>query len=100
MPPALSLKQRLAALSLAPSAPSSTSPYYPSADSPTPTSPRRKSMFHPPWLRRNEDGPVQAPQSQHEKVQEVMNRMIFQAGVDYECVKRRLGMERAAKDHC
>lgn len=56
-------------------------------------------MFHPPWLRRNEDGPVQAPQSQHEKVQEVMNRMIFQAGVDYECVKRRLGMERAANDH-
>ncbi|KAL1695108.1 hypothetical protein GGG16DRAFT_45983 [Schizophyllum commune] len=84
MPPALSLKQRLAALSLAPSAPSSPSPYYPSADSPTPTSPRRKSMFHPPWLRRSEDGPVQAPQSQHEKVQEVMNRMIFQAGVDYE----------------
>uniref|UniRef100_D8QBF2 Rho-GAP domain-containing protein n=1 Tax=Schizophyllum commune (strain H4-8 / FGSC 9210) TaxID=578458 RepID=D8QBF2_SCHCM len=84
MPPALSLKQRLAALSLAPSAPSSPSPYYPSADSPTPTSPRRKSMFHPPWLRRNEDGPVPAPQSQHEKVQEVMNRMIFQAGVDYE----------------
>ncbi|KAL1754528.1 hypothetical protein FB107DRAFT_291552 [Schizophyllum commune] len=86
MPPALSLKQRLAALSLAPSAPSSPSPYYPSADSPTPTSPRRKSLFHPPWLRRSEDGPVQAPQSQHEKVQEVMNRMIFQAGVDYEVV--------------
>ncbi|KAL1710361.1 hypothetical protein EV121DRAFT_193081 [Schizophyllum commune] len=92
MPPALSLKQRLAALSLAPSAPSSPSPYYPSADPPTPTSPRRKSMFHPPWLRRNEDGPVPAPQSQHEKVQEVMNRMIFQAGVDYECVDRRVVM--------
>ncbi|KAL1746530.1 hypothetical protein HDZ31DRAFT_33971 [Schizophyllum fasciatum] len=84
MPPALSLKQRLAALSLAPSAPSSPSPYYSSAESPTPTSPRRKSMFHPPWLRRNDDGPAHAPQSQHERVQEVMNRMIFQAGVDYE----------------
>ncbi|TRM70230.1 hypothetical protein BD626DRAFT_422970 [Schizophyllum amplum] len=83
MPPTLSLKQRLAALSAAPSAPSLPSPYHPNPPE-TPTSPRRKSIFHPPWIKRHDDGHARGAQSEREMLQEVMSKMIFQAGVDYE----------------
>ncbi|KAF9240270.1 divergent CRAL/TRIO domain-containing protein [Melanogaster broomeanus] len=70
MPP--NLKQRLAALSLAPSSPSL----------PLGTlSPRR--TFHPPWKRGSQDATGYEPDAR-DRVQEVMGRFIFQAGVDYE----------------
>lgn len=82
MPPSsLSLKQRLAALSLASSAPSSPI----SATSPV-KSPRKFS-FAPPWTRRQPEQSFagQAVQSR-DVVQDVMGKMLFQAGVDFECV--------------
>ncbi|KAF8075814.1 CDC42 rho GTPase-activating protein [Lyophyllum atratum] len=77
--PSLSLKQRLAALSLSPSSP--TSPY--PQESRSPLSPLKRKIFNPPWAKR--------PQYENHSVdgesgmlQEVMARMIFQAGVDFE----------------
>jgi Rho GTPase-activating protein 1 len=80
MPPtSLSLKQRLAALSLAPSAPSSPI----SADSPI-KSPRRFG-FATPWSKRQpENSFVGERFDGRDLVQEVMARMLFQAGVDFE----------------
>ncbi|KAI3604071.1 rho gtpase-activating protein 8 [Moniliophthora roreri] len=76
-PNGLSLKQRLTALSIAPSAPSSPHNYDQS-----PASPRRKSFFASPWSssRRHAD----SEQQESEMVQEVMAKLIFQAGVDFE----------------
>ncbi|KAF9222995.1 Rho GTPase activation protein [Gyrodon lividus] len=70
MPP--NLKQRLAALALAPSSPSS----------PLGTPGLRKS-FHPPWKRGSQDATASEPDAR-DRVQEVMRKVIFQAGVDYE----------------
>ncbi|KDQ62796.1 hypothetical protein JAAARDRAFT_171394 [Jaapia argillacea MUCL 33604] len=80
MPPApLNLKQRLAALSLSPSSPSP--PY--GQETMSPKSPKRR-MFNPPWIRRQSTEPVDFQQTSSDRVQEVMSKMIFQAGVDFE----------------
>ncbi|KAK0457422.1 uncharacterized protein EV420DRAFT_1629839 [Desarmillaria tabescens] len=79
MPPSsLSLKQRLAVLSIAPSAPSA--PH--GQDTPL-RSPKRKSFFNvsAPWNKRTESPYVQ---EQHANMQDVMAKLIFQAGVDFE----------------
>ncbi|KAJ7133435.1 hypothetical protein C8R44DRAFT_611721 [Mycena epipterygia] len=67
------LKQRLAALSLAQSSPASGPP--------SPSSFRRK--FTAPWGRRQSSDDYVA-QDGRDNVEEVMARMIFQAGVDFE----------------
>ncbi|KAJ3863141.1 hypothetical protein EV359DRAFT_73772 [Lentinula novae-zelandiae] len=104
----LTLKQRLAALSIAPSAPSapygSQPPPYTNFDttlpispsSPNPKSPRRKGFtingFTPPWTKRssgssdNFDRISNAEIQGRELVQQTMAKLIFQAGVDYEVV--------------
>ena len=105
MPPQpLTLKQRLAALSLAPSSPSS--PFSPSIASPTgsatptlgsPLTPTMKTpvvmpkkrgsslLFSPPWMKKSfQDS--ETSYSAMERARDVMSRVIFQAGVDYECV--------------
>ncbi|KAJ7745201.1 CDC42 rho GTPase-activating protein [Mycena maculata] len=77
MAPALktgaTLKQRLAALSLAQSAPG--------AAPPSPSSFKRK--FTAPWAKRPSTDDY-GPQDGRDNVEEVMSRMIFQAGVDFE----------------
>lgn len=77
MPP--SLKQRLAALSIAPSSPSS--PF--GAD--IPKSPSRRK-FNAPWAKRSTNVYVEEEQLEQDRVQNVMSRVIFQAGVDYESI--------------
>ncbi|GLB33222.1 putative divergent CRAL/TRIO domain containing protein [Lyophyllum shimeji] len=79
MPP-INLKQRLAALSISPSSP--TPPHGQGPRSPM-AALKRKATFIPPWVKR--------PQHEHNlggeesvMLQEVMAKMIFQAGVDFE----------------
>lgn len=107
----LSLKQRLSALSLAPPSPTNSSPDSPSS-SHSPTSrlaaglnsfgAKRKQIFNPAALKQKFKGlhsggafggggggggeMAYAPGelADWELVQEVMSRLIFQAGVDYE----------------
>ncbi|KAH7915467.1 hypothetical protein BJ138DRAFT_1054822 [Hygrophoropsis aurantiaca] len=74
MPP--SLKQKLAALSLAHSSPSSFSS---APNSPT----SRRKIFGATWKRSPFDATGYEPDAR-DKVQSVMNKVIFQAGVDYE----------------
>ena len=84
-PTNLTLKQRLAALATATSSP--TAPY----DAP-PKSPgvdRRRAFFNPTWIKRpSVDGSLFGGESlsdpTNDKLQEVMGRMIYQAGVDFE----------------
>lgn len=99
MPPAsFNLKQKLTALSLGPS-----SPYSPSiahtrnghgiGDESYPRSPaspntRRKAFFNPPsWGKkpRGHNVEMQIGEEEERMVQDVLTRMIFQAGVDFEC---------------
>ncbi|TEB20117.1 hypothetical protein FA13DRAFT_1743366 [Coprinellus micaceus] len=86
MPPGtLSLKQRLSALSLSTSSPSAYDTD--NSDSSFRTTLRRKAQAHAPWLRKESEsfrGPPTA--GDIERVQQVLPRMIFQAGVDYEVV--------------
>ncbi|THU99801.1 RhoGAP-domain-containing protein [Dendrothele bispora CBS 962.96] len=79
----LTLKQRLAALSVSPSSPSSPQTH---AFLDSVSSPRRKTLFTPPWVKRSNETLVGngMDQNGHEILQEVMTRMIFQAGVDFE----------------
>ncbi|KAF8887151.1 CDC42 rho GTPase-activating protein [Infundibulicybe gibba] len=83
MPPGtLSLKQRLAALSNAQSSPTA-----PLGADPIPRSPigaRRKQLFNPSWAKRQGDGVAAGARVESEMVQEVLSKMIFQAGVDFE----------------
>ncbi|KAH0831853.1 Rho GTPase activation protein, partial [Lanmaoa asiatica] len=72
MPP--NLKQRLAALSLAPSAPTS----------PLSAANLRKSFQHP-WKRAFHDQTASELDAR-DRVQEIMGKVIFQAGVDYEVI--------------
>ncbi|CAA7264927.1 unnamed protein product [Cyclocybe aegerita] len=105
-PPSFNLKQKLAALSLGPSGPSS--PHSPSFGqmrngnghdiyAASPTSPTGKRKFFNPqsWLKksqeafgtfRGERGEVRLSYDEEERrmVQEVLGKMIFQAGVDFE----------------
>jgi len=82
------LKQKLSNLSLAQSAPSSATPSSGSAPSWNLRGERSKQIltkFTPSWSRQSKS--VTAPEdSEWEKVQDVMTRFIFQAGVDFECV--------------
>lgn len=66
------LKQRLAALSLAPSSP--TSPL---------SAANLKKPFQHPWKRGFQDPTATEPDAR-DRVQEIMAKVIFQAGVDYE----------------
>ncbi|KAF5377781.1 hypothetical protein D9757_008053 [Collybiopsis confluens] len=97
-PKTLTLKQRLAALSTSPSMPNSPQstqqPQYPISlsDRAPPShsvrSPRRKAFnisFTPPWIKNTEGNVITNAEIQsQELVQEVMSKLIFQAGVDYE----------------
>ncbi|KAH7885497.1 hypothetical protein F5I97DRAFT_1886063 [Phlebopus sp. FC_14] len=74
MPP--TLRQRLAALSLATSSPSSPL-------GSTLHSHVGLGRFHPPWKKGFEDAAGNEPDAR-ERVHEVMGKVIFQAGVDYE----------------
>lgn len=76
MPP--SLKQRLAALSLAQSSP--TSPL--GSDSGLHSLISRRKVFNPPW--KQPPGATGDEPGARDKVQEVMGKVIFQAGVDFE----------------
>ncbi|KAL4263013.1 Rho GTPase activation protein [Pleurotus pulmonarius] len=92
MPPranAMNLKQRLAALSLAPSSPTGprgdSYPHQPS----TPQSPvaKMKSLFNAPRIGRRNHPESTSPGAHtmgQEGLDEVIGRMIFQAGVDFE----------------
>ncbi|KIK61692.1 hypothetical protein GYMLUDRAFT_243378 [Collybiopsis luxurians FD-317 M1] len=100
MPPKTpTLKQRLAALSIAPSAPSSPHSQlsqYPTLltdqppSTPSAKSPRRKAFninnYAPPWARKSSDSSTitNAESQGRDLVQEIMAKLIFQAGVDYE----------------
>ncbi|KAH7923341.1 hypothetical protein BV22DRAFT_1036424 [Leucogyrophana mollusca] len=77
MPP--NLKQRLAALSLAPSSPSAPLGFPSSPSSPS----SRRKIFNTPWKRNPQDATGDEPGAR-DKVQDVMSKVIFQAGVDYE----------------
>lgn len=72
-----SLKQKLSALSLSSSSPST---------SPDPAKGKRRSVFPSSWRRHGETNSNAAPEIGHERerLQEVMSRLIFQAGVDFE----------------
>ena len=66
------LKQRLAALSLAPSSPTS----------PLSAANLKKPLQHP-WKRGLQD-PNAAEPDARDRIHEIMAKVIFQAGVDYE----------------
>lgn len=82
MPPkSFKLKQKLAALSLSQSALSPPSAHgSPMSNTWSPTSAKRK-FFNPPWVKRPTSPPDVGDPA---VVQEVLSRMIFQAGVDFE----------------
>ncbi|KAI1790203.1 hypothetical protein LXA43DRAFT_1149798 [Ganoderma leucocontextum] len=85
MPPnPLSLKQRLAALSANINSPSRSNSFDIPPDSPITS--KRKSFFKQPF-GKSSSIPPEVPSGEYygqERIQEVMNRLIFQAGVDYE----------------
>ncbi|KAJ3516194.1 hypothetical protein NMY22_g14269 [Coprinellus aureogranulatus] len=84
MPPGtMTLKQRLAALSLSTSSPSTYD--NDNSESSFRATIRKKAQTHAPWLRRQSESPV-GPHTagDMERVQQVLSKMIFQAGVDYE----------------
>lgn len=80
MPPkGLNLKQRLSALANVPSSPSS-----PGVNSPNSPAAKRLNFLNAPWGKRHGMGGASIEQVAYEKVQDVMARMIWQAGVDFE----------------
>jgi Rho GTPase-activating protein 1 len=83
MPPTtLKLKQRLAALSLTQSSPNAHESPRSSAGTWSPATAKRKLFNNPPWMK-SPTSP--APEfTDPEVVQEVLSRVIFQAGVDFE----------------
>ena len=87
MPPTtLKLKQRLAALSLTQS---SLSDAHESPRSPagtwSPATAKRKLFNNPPWMKNPSSPTNHVPEfTDPEVVQEVLSKMIFQAGVDFE----------------
>jgi len=85
MPPTtFKLKQRLAALSLAQSSLSGPNAYDAPTSTWSPTAAKRK-FFNPPWVKRPTSPTSTATEfSDSMMVQEVLSRMIFQAGVDFE----------------
>ena len=102
MPPAsFNLTQRLAALSLGPSSSHSPGPTCArdghvngnESYSRSPTSPnaQRKTFFNPPsWVKKprgftRPNTEISVGEEEKRMMQEVLARMIFQAGVDFEC---------------
>jgi Rho GTPase-activating protein 1 len=89
MPPTtLKLKQRLAALSLTQSSPNAHDPSRSSGGTWSPATSKPKFFHNPPWVK-NPSSPTGAMNhgpgfTDPEVVQEVLSRMIFQAGVDFE----------------
>ncbi|KNZ76871.1 Rho GTPase-activating protein 1 [Termitomyces sp. J132] len=80
MPP-FNLKQRLAALSISPSSPSPSNGQEPR--SPFSALKKKTQAFTPPWAKRpQQESTLMLGESG--AVQEAMDRMIFQAGVDFE----------------
>lgn len=78
-PNVLSLKQRLAALSTSmPGARSDTPPQSPVW--------KRRAFFSPPSKTRTSDSFQDDTAQRRDNVKDVMSRVIFQAGVDYESV--------------
>ena len=85
MPPnALTLKQRLAALSANINSPSRSSSFDTPPDSPITS--KRKMFFKQPFGKSPTHDAIPGEYHGQERIQEVMNRLIFQAGVDYEYV--------------
>ncbi|KAI0033134.1 hypothetical protein K488DRAFT_78077 [Vararia minispora EC-137] len=78
-PKPLNLKQRLAALTQAPSSPSSY------VEPISHMSPVAKRRFNAPWSRRQDTVAGFTGESE-ERLQDVMSKMIYQAGVDYEVI--------------
>lgn len=80
----LSLKDRLAALTSPTAVPSSSALAHLEHAASKPPVPKRRPFFNPLPQRRSS----QAPRNMlgEEQLQEVMGRLIFQAGVDFESV--------------
>lgn len=120
MPPqhSLNLKQKLSALSLAQSAPSSpnlnygpsragngTDAYASNANSPLNATAKRKMFFNAPsWMKKPhgfgspyQHGPGVHGEEDVKMAQEVLGQMIFQAGVDYEYVVRSFFVSNATQ---
>ncbi len=74
----LSLKQRLVALT---QAPSSSFPI-----DPPPKSPGLKRKFIPPWVKRTNSQNSDHDDFAEDRLQLLISKMIYQAGVDYEYV--------------
>lgn len=90
MPPRLSLKQRLAALSQATSSPTAPRSHsFESLATPQISTETIKRKLNIPWGRKDQsqDGDLY---QDDEAVRDVISKMIFQAGVDYEWVAVRL----------
>ena len=77
----LTLKQRLSALTQSPSSPQSPL-------DPSPRSPTQKRRFNAPWVRRPpaQNGIHRPEFIGEDRLQFIITKMIYQAGVDYECV--------------
>ncbi len=79
-PKTLTLKQRLVALTQAPSSPSSPI-------DPSPKSPGTRRKFVAPWAKRtNTQNGDHDELLGEDRLQLLISKMIYQAGVDYECV--------------
>ena len=83
-PTTLKLKQRLAALSQSSLSNAHESPRS-STGAWSPATAKRKFFNNPPWMKSPTSPTNHAPEfTDPEVVQEVLSRMIFQAGVDFE----------------
>lgn len=81
MPPiSLNLKQKLASLS---QSTTSSSPFGNESPS-SPATMKKKFNFNPPWVKRQQNPTGPGDYREEGTLQEVMSRMIFQAGVDFE----------------
>lgn len=99
MPPnPLTLKQRLVALSANINSPSGSRSH--TFDSPpdSPVTSKRKMFFKPPFGRSSTSDVAHGEYHGQERIQEVMNRLIFQAGVDYEYVPTSLAYSPSQRD--
>jgi Rho GTPase-activating protein 1 len=89
MPPRLNLKQRLAALSQATSSPTAPRSHSFESIGPQISTETLKRKLNIPWGRKDQsqDGDIY---QDDDAVRDVISKMIFQAGVDYEWVAVRL----------
>jgi hypothetical protein len=91
-PKTLTLKQRLAALTQ--NQEPSSSPSSP-IDTP-PKSPGLKRRFTVPWIKRpSSQTNCRAEFVEEESLQLIISKMIYQAGVDYECVYHNVTAQRS-----